>query len=75
MASENPIQYYGLKDFSNFVKEEGMTYSTRELSVYKSRELLPDPTVLIGKRAGWTKEQIDDWIVEVKLSGMRNYKK
>lgn len=52
MTSHKPIHYYGLKDFSDIVKEEGMDYSTRELSVYKSRQLLPDPTVMIGERAG-----------------------
>lgn len=75
MTSHKPIHYYGLKDFSDIVKEEGMDYSTRELSVYKSRQLLPDPTVMIGERAGQTKEQIDDWINQVKLKGMRNYRK
>lgn len=75
MTSHKPTRYYGLKDFSDFVKEEGMDYSTRELSVYKSRQLLPDPEVMIGERAGWTKEQIDDWINQVKSKGMRNYRK
>lgn len=75
MSSNKPIHYYGLKDFSNFVKEEGMEYSTQELSVYKSRALLPDPAVMIGEKAGWTKSQIDDWISQVKLKGMRNYRK
>ncbi|ASN06460.1 hypothetical protein [Virgibacillus necropolis] len=74
MSYKKPVQYYGLKDFSDFVKEEGMKYSTRELSVYKSRDLLPDPEVMIGERAGWTKEQIDDWVNQVKLKGMRNYR-
>lgn len=74
MASKKPVQYYGLKDFSDFAKEEGIEYSTRELSVYKSRELLPDPAVMIGKRAGWTKKQIDDWINQVKSKGMRRYR-
>lgn len=72
MASEKPVQYYGLKDLSDFAKEEGIEYSTRQLSVYKSRELLPDPTVMIGNKAGWTKKQIDEWIKQVKLKKTGN---
>lgn len=71
MASKKPVQYYGLKDLSDFAKEEGIEYSTRQLSVYKSRNLLPNPTVMIGEKAGWTKKQLDDWIEQVKLKKKR----
>ncbi|GGB58874.1 hypothetical protein F3157_19845 [Virgibacillus dakarensis] len=67
MVAKKPEQYYGLKEISDFAKEEGIEYSTRELSVYKSRNKLPDPVVMIGKKAGWTKKQIDDWIAQIKL--------
>ncbi|WP_010530024.1 hypothetical protein [Lentibacillus jeotgali] len=66
MTSKKPVQYYGLKEFADLAKEEGMNYSTRQLSVYKGRDLLPGPTVMIGDKAGWTKEQINDWIKQVK---------
>ncbi|QQK78023.1 hypothetical protein HUG15_22170 [Salicibibacter cibarius] len=62
MTSKQPVQYYGLKEFADFAKEEGLEYSTRHLSVYKGRGMLPEPTVLIGDKAGWTREQINEWI-------------
>ncbi|MFD2759772.1 hypothetical protein [Lentibacillus juripiscarius] len=66
MTSKQPMHYYGLKEFAEFAKEQGMEYSTRHLSVYKGRDLLPEPTVMIGDKAGWTKDQIDEWIGQVK---------
>lgn len=72
MPSKKPIQYYGLKDLSDFAKEEGINYSTRQLSVYKGRNQLPDPTVLIGDKAGWTKEQLDEWLEQIKMKKMDN---
>lgn len=66
MTAKQPVQYYGLKEFADFAREQGMAYSTRQLSVYKGRDKLPEPTVMIGDKAGWTKEQIDEWIEKVK---------
>ncbi|ALX48530.1 hypothetical protein [Lentibacillus amyloliquefaciens] len=66
MTSKQPVQYYGLKEFADIAKEEGMYYSTRQLSVYKGRDKLPEPTVMIGDKAGWTKDQIDEWIKQIK---------
>ncbi|GGK05575.1 hypothetical protein GCM10007063_29970 [Lentibacillus kapialis] len=66
MTSKKPVQYYGLKEFAEFAKEEGLEYSTRQLSVYKGRDKLPEPTVMIGDKAGWTKDQIDNWLKQIK---------
>jgi hypothetical protein len=57
-------QYYGLKDFADRANERGINTSTEALSVYKDRGVLPKPAVLIGRRAGWSMEQIDKWIDE-----------
>lgn len=75
MTSKKPIQYYGLKDLSDFAKKEGINYSTRHLSVYKGRNQLPVPTVMIGDKAGWTKEQLDEWLEQVKMKKNKNSKK
>ncbi|WP_164669408.1 hypothetical protein [Virgibacillus doumboii] len=66
MTLKKPEQYYGLKEIADFAREKGIDYSTRQLSVYKSRDKLPEPTVMIGDKAGWTREQIDEWIEQVK---------
>lgn len=69
MAKKKTEHYYGLKEFADFAFEEGVIKAkvpTRALSVYKERGQLPEPVVMIGDRAGWTKEQIDKWIQERK---------
>ncbi|QKY68689.1 hypothetical protein [Lentibacillus sp. CBA3610] len=72
MTSKKPIQYYGLKEFADIAREQGITYNTRQLSVYKGRDKLPDPTVMIGDKSGWTKEQIDEWLEQVKEEKRHN---
>ncbi|MFD1608527.1 hypothetical protein [Oceanobacillus luteolus] len=59
-------QYYGLKDFADRANDKGLKTSTEILSVYRRRGLLPEPAVMIGKRAGWSMDQIDRWIEEEK---------
>lgn len=58
--------YYGLKEFAEISNKNGINTSTEKLSVYRRRGLLPVPTVMIGTKAGWTKEQIESWIKEKK---------
>ncbi|TFJ92524.1 hypothetical protein [Lentibacillus salicampi] len=72
MASKEPVQYYGLKEMADLAKEEGIQYTTRQLSVYKGRGLLPEPTVMIGDKAGWTKDQIDEWLEQAKMKKGRH---
>lgn len=55
-------QYYGLKEFADRANERGLKTTTEILSVYKRRGVLPEPVVMIGSKAGWTLEQIDEWI-------------
>lgn len=67
MSNKEIKHFYGLKEFANFAHEAGVIngkFPTGVLSVYKERGKLPDPVVMIGDKAGWTKQQIDEWIKE-----------
>lgn len=58
-----------MKQFADLANQHGIKATTRTLSVYKGRGQLPTPAVYIGDTAGWTKEQIMNWITEQEATG------
>ena len=66
--SKKTKHYYGLKEIAEMATEEGLQVDFRYLSVYKGRSTFPFPTpaVMIGSKEGWTKEQAELIISELR---------
>lgn len=54
-------ELFGMQEFGNVIG-----FDRRKMSVYLSRNKLPEPATKVGTRSFWTKEQVESFHEEVK---------